>query len=66
MKKSPTFEEDIESYYPLLQVNVICRLCVEVFEDPVHNDFLAQVQIVVKELSKPSSRNLTGVVPIIL
>ena len=62
----PTFEDDIEADYPLLQINVIRGLGVEVFEDPVHDDLLAQVQIVVKELSEPSSRDLTGVVSIVL
>ena len=60
------FKDDIPAYNPLLQINVICRLGVEVFEDPVHDDLLTQVQIVVKELSEPPSRDLTGVVSIIL
>ena len=57
---------DIEANYPFLQINVILCLGVEVFEDPVHDDLLAQVQIVVKELSESPSGDLTGVVLTVL
>ena len=61
-----TFEYDIEADDPFLEINVICWLGVEVFEDPVHDDLLAQVQIVVKELSEFLSCDLTGVVALII
>ena len=61
-----TFKYDIEANYPFLQINVICWLGVEVFEDPVHDDLLTQVQIVVKKLSEFPSCDLAAVVLIIL
>ena len=61
-----TFEYDIKANYPFLQINVIRRLGVEVFEDPVHDDLLAQVKIVVKELSELSSCDLIGVVVLVI
>ena len=62
----PTFEYNIEANYPFFQINIILCLGVEIFEDPVHDDLLAQVQIVVKELSESPSGDLTGVVSIVL
>ena len=66
MKYLPTFQYDIETDNPFLEINIIRALSVKVFEDPVHNNLLAQIQIVVQELSEPPSCDLAGVVLIIL
>ena len=47
-----TFEDDIESPDPLLEINVILTLRVEILEDPVHNDVLGHVQLVMEKLSE--------------
>ena len=47
-----TFEDDIKSCDPLLEINVILTLRVEVFEDPVHDDVLCHVKFVMKKLPK--------------
>ena len=62
----PTLENNTKTHYPFLQVNVICCLCVEVFEDPVHDDVITQVEVGVEKLSESFSGDLTGVTPVIL
>ena len=47
-----TFKDDIKPCDPLLEINVILTLSVEIFEDPVHDDVLGHVKFVMKKLPK--------------
>ena len=57
-----TLENDIEPLDPLLEVDVVPGLGVEVFVDPVHDHVLRHLQVLVQELPEPLPVNLAAVV----